>query len=75
VSAVQLLLQTPPVPHAYWLQLCGVPGLQVPVPSHLPAGMSVAPLQVLAPQAVPAAYFSQAPLPSQKPSPMHVAGP
>ena len=32
-------------------------------------------MQVLAPHAVPAAYFSQAPLPSQKPSPMHVAGP
>lgn len=37
--------------------------------------MRVAPVQVLPPQAVPAAYFPQAPLPSQNPSPMQVAAP
>jgi len=68
-------LQAPPVPQAYWLQLCGVPGAQTPAPSHLPAGVSVAPVQVLAPQDVPAAYLRQPPLPSQNPSPMQLAAP
>jgi hypothetical protein len=50
------------------LQLPGVAAVQTPAPSHLPAGVSVLPVQVLLPHEVPAAYFSQAPLPSQKPS-------
>jgi hypothetical protein len=75
LSAVQLVLQVPPVPQAYALQPCGAPGLHVPAPSHFPAGVSVAPVQVLVPQDVPAAYIRQAPLPSQNPSPMQVADP
>jgi hypothetical protein len=55
VSALQLVLHVPAVPHRYWLQVCAAAGVQVPAPSHLPAGVYVPPVQVLAPHDVPAA--------------------
>lgn len=55
MSAAQLVLQAPPAPHRYALQLCAAAGAQVPAPSHLPAGVYVPPVQVAAPQEVPAA--------------------
>jgi hypothetical protein len=47
----------------------------VPVPLQLAAGVSVEPLQVAAAQLVPAAYFWQPPVPSQKPLPPQLGPP
>jgi len=44
------------------------PGWQVPAPSHFPAAVWLPAVQVPAPQTVPDAKSSQAPLPSQNPS-------
>jgi len=43
------------------------PALQVPAPSQVGAGVSVEPVHVSAPQAVPAAKSWQAPAPSHMP--------
>jgi hypothetical protein len=48
---------------------------QVPFPSQDAAGVSVEPVQAAGAQAVPAAYFWQAPLPLQKPLVPQVAEP
>ena len=64
---VQPVLQAP-VPQLYGVQEV-VPGLlQVPVPLHVDAGVSVEPVQVAAAHCVPEANSRQAPFPSQAPS-------
>lgn len=70
----QLVLQAP-APQTYGEQELA-PGItQVPVPLQLAAAVSDEPVQLAAAQAVPAAYFWQPPVPSQKPFCPQVAGP
>lgn len=65
--AVQPVRQVVP-PHIRWPgQGCGV-CTQTPAPSQLPAGVLVAPVQVAAPQLVPALVARQAPAPLHVPS-------
>lgn len=55
-------------PHTRWPgQACGV-CVQVPAPSHVPAGVLVDPVQLAVPQLAPALVARQAPAPLQVPS-------
>jgi hypothetical protein len=65
-SMVQLVRQA--VPEQRKFPQLWVPLTQVPVPLQAPARVRVEPLHDAALHAVPLAYFSQAPLPLQKPS-------
>jgi hypothetical protein len=62
----QVVLQAP-APQTYGEQELAAGITQVPVPLQLAAGVSDEPVQVAPAQAVPAAYFWQPPVPSQKP--------
>ena len=78
-SAVQTVLHEPTLAPVV-LQTYGAQDwlgftLQVPRPSQRPANMSIEPAQPALWQATPATYFSQEPVPSQKPSVPQVAAP
>jgi hypothetical protein len=67
VAVAQVVRQLVP-PQAYGVQLWFVPGVQFPIPSQRAASVTVDPLQVWVPQALPAAYTRHAPIPLQTPS-------
>ncbi len=70
-SAVHLLLQLFMVAASHTRlpgQLAGVTALQVPAPSQVAAGVSVAPVQLAAAHTVPLGQSRQCPAPSQRPS-------
>jgi hypothetical protein len=75
LSIEHVVLHCPPVP-----QMNGAHGwlagaAQVPAPSQRPANVSIAPVHPAVWHATPAGYFSQTPVPSQKPSVPQVVGP
>jgi hypothetical protein len=60
-----------PVPHWYGVHGLVVAARHVPIPSHDRGDDSVDPVQLAAPQFVPAAYLRHAPAPSHFPSVAH----
>jgi hypothetical protein len=66
-SDEQVVLQVPVAPQVYGAQDRFAGALQVPLPSQRPANDSVDPEQPGIPQATPATYSWQAPVPSQVP--------
>ena len=74
-SVVQVVLHWPEAPQVKGAQdwLCAA--IQTPCPSQRCAEVSVDPVQPADWQMTPAAYFSQAPVPSQTPSVPHAATP
>ncbi len=74
----QLVRQAPAAPlapHRYGAHEIAPGAEHAPFPSQAPAGVSVDPEQLAAAQAVPAAYFWQAPLPLQAPLVPQLAAP
>jgi hypothetical protein len=69
---VQVVLQALAVPHLNGSHIKFVPALHTPLPSHVPALVSVDPVQEGGVHCVPAPYCSQAPAPSHLPSFPHV---
>ena len=63
------------MPQTYGAQDWLAGAVQVPRPSQRPANVSILPVQPALWQATPATYFSQAPVPSQKPSVPQLAAP
>ena len=74
-SAEQVVLHWPVVPQVKGAHDWLAGAVQVPIPSQRPANVSVLVLQPALWQATPATYFSQAPVPSQKPSVPQLAAP
>jgi hypothetical protein len=72
--AVQAVLHAP-VPHMYGLHMLVLGVMQLPLVLQVAVGVSVDPVQEDAAQAVPDAYFWQAPLPSHLPLVPQVALP
>jgi hypothetical protein len=67
VLVVQVVRQLV-APQAYGVQLWLAPGAQLPTPSQRAPSVTVEPLQVWLPHALPAAYSRHAPAPLQEPS-------
>ena len=72
LSCAQLDAQTVPLQFSYGEQLTAPAGVQVPLPSHISAGVAEPLEHDAAAHDVPAAYNWQCPLPSQLPSSPHV---